>query len=519
MMSGLLMPLLPLALTVAMKPVRIPADEPVALVGAVLAAEIVFVIVTAILCVKKPTAGVFAGVALIACSLAAVAYFDDQRMDTCLAISGAWLILGVLTTLISLGSSPLRPGRPDWPRDLGRIGLAVVGSIILLGLSWLIIPPVGVIGTFFWLLVAGLVIRYFLIARQNMAMDIMSTIGAAMRQQLPLPQVLAAQAVVQRGYAGRALSAMAKLLSQGVPLGDAIRRGYGKCPGFVVAMVSAAEKIHQAPAAIDAILTFFQSKSRDDRQVKPVNPVYPVVVVGFALLVVAGAGIVVVPKLASILRDMGSSLPPITSLVLSSAPRLGVVITVLGSAFVLFVLPTYVYTCFRRRRPWDPAFWSRVGDWVKWHLPLLHWFEMNYSLFHTVSFLKLSLLAGSTVDEAIAGAGELDVNGVYRRRLTNWLDQVRQGQDVSQAAAKAGVGKSLAWAFDQRVNPGNAPAVLGMLASHYSANYGYVTGVARQILWPLVVLGLAVFVGVIVVALFAPIAALQRAMMPSGAMP
>jgi type II secretory pathway component PulF len=434
-------------------------------------------------------------------------------METCTAISEAWLGLGVFATLLSLALSPPDPRGGDWPRFIGRFGLAFIGSIILLGLSWLIIPPVGVMGVLFWFLVAGLVVRYLLIARQNTAMDIVSTIGTAMRQQLPLPQVLEAQSRVQSGYAGAAVANIAKLLSQGMPLSDAIRQGYRQCPGFVVSLISAAEKIHQVPAAIDAVLTFLQSKSRDDRRMKPVNPVYPVVVVGFALLVMAGAGIIIIPKFESIFQDMGMQLPGITRSVLSAGPRLGAVITGVGFVFMLGVLPTYVYTCFRRRRPWDPAFWSRVGDWVKWHLPLLHWFEMNYSLFHTVSFLKLSLSSGSSVDEAIGGAAQLDVNGVYRRRLEDWLDRVRRGQDVSQAAREAGVGKAMAWAFDQQVNPGNAPVVLDMLASHYSANYGYVTGVARQIFWPLVVLGLAIFVGVIVVSLIVPLAALINNMM------
>ena len=44
---------------------------------------------------------------------------------------------------------------------------------------------------------------------------------------------------------------------------------------------------------------------------------------------------------------------------------------------------------------------------------------------------------------AIGDAAALDINGVYRRRLARWQELVQQGQDVSQAARKARVGKAL----------------------------------------------------------------------------
>ena len=172
---------------------------------------------------------------------------------------------------------------------------------------------------------------------------------------------------------------------------------------------------------------------------------------------------------------------------------------------LVLVVPFLIYVKFRPRRPERPLLVSRLGDFLKWHLPFLHWFENNYSLLQVVESLRLALGAGRTVNTAIAQTLNLDVNYFFRKRLSDWRVKVERGEDVADAARGCGLGETLAWAFDQKVNKGNTPAILETLETIYRSNYSYRVNLARYISWPCMILAIASCVGFVVYALFAPL--------------
>jgi type II secretory pathway component PulF len=168
------------------------------------------------------------------------------------------------------------------------------------------------------------------------------------------------------------------------------------------------------------------------------------------------------------------------------------------------VLPVSIYVKFRPRRPDKPYLFSRMGDLVKWHLPIWHRFERDYSMVQIVELLRLSLNAGCTVNDAIRNTLGLDVNNCFRKRLRKWLNKVERGDNIAAAARKSKLGSPIAWAFDEKVNQGNTISILETLESFYRSNYSYSVNLARFILWPCVVLIMGVTVGFIVVAIFSP---------------
>jgi type II secretory pathway component PulF len=135
----------------------------------------------------------------------------------------------------------------------------------------------------------------------------------------------------------------------------------------------------------------------------------------------------------------------------------------------------------------------------------VHWFEKKYSLVQVTEILRLSLNAGCTVNGAIANTLNLDVNNCFRKRLRKWLAKVEAGQNIADAAKESGLGNSLAWAFDQRANPANAPTVLEMLESCYRTSYSYRVNLARFIMWPCVTVTMGLVVGFVAYAFFSPL--------------
>jgi type II secretory pathway component PulF len=171
----------------------------------------------------------------------------------------------------------------------------------------------------------------------------------------------------------------------------------------------------------------------------------------------------------------------------------------------LIAVPIWIRVKFRPRRPEKPYLLSRIGDFFKWHLPVLHWFEYNYSMVHVIELLRVSLSAGCTVNDAIANTLGLDVNNSFRRRLAEWLDRVRRGENIAAAASQSGLGTGLVWAFE---GGANTPAILETLENCYRYNYSYRVNLARFIFWPCVNIAMGVVVGLIVYSFFAPMVAI-----------
>jgi type II secretory pathway component PulF len=310
----------------------------------------------------------------------------------------------------------------------------------------------------------------------------------------------------------RILKRIQKWLLEGYSLSESIKRGYPKCPGYAVGMIAAAEKIGQLPAALSAIEADMVAKADESRKIRPLNfyLVYAAIAIIVMFVLVLGLMTFVFPQFNSILYEMleGRELP-FTSRVLCQASSfiaynigwlIGLVMAVILPGLIAF----YIRTKFRSRRPERPYLTSRIGDFIKWHLPILHWFEKNYSMINTVELLRVSLGAGCTVNKAISNTLGLDVNNCFRKRLGKWLNKVQGGENISESARESGLGGTLAWAFDDKVNSGNTLAILETLEDVGRSNYGYRVNLARFIIWPCITIFVGTMVGFVVYAIFSP---------------
>jgi type II secretory pathway component PulF len=188
---------------------------------------------------------------------------------------------------------------------------------------------------------------------------------------------------------------------------------------------------------------------------------------------------------------------------------------VILAVIVLVMIPVSIYVKVRPRRPDKPYFLSRVSDFLKWHIPVLHWFERNYSLVQVVEMLRLSLSAGCTVNAAIMNTIDLDVNNCLRKHLKSWLRMVERGDNIAAAARNSKLGSPLAWAFDEQVNQGNTINILETLEKVYRSNYSYCVNLIRFITWPCIIVLIGMVVGSVVISVFAPNIALIQSLAAS----
>lgn len=428
-----------------------------------------------------------------------------------------------LTALISITLSRREAGFEQRPQAWARwllLGFTVLLLVATGIVAVLNLPSTGFL--FVILLVctigfAGAAMNYGLTSRHSTAAYVISTIGASMRQNLPLPMALESAAGSRRDARSKILRHISKWLVQGCSVSEAIKRGFPECPSYAVAMIAAAGRINQLPQAFKSIEADMVAKSEDSNKIEPVQPFYPLVLVIAVGFVVWGVLSFVMPSFQQILVEMtdAAALPAATRLLMRTFGFVGwgdgALFFIALAFMVLVVIPFCFYVRFRQRRPQEPYTTSQIGDFIKWHLPILRGFEKNYSMLHVAEMLKLSLNAGSTVNEAISNALYLDVNNCFRKRLQIWLERVEAGENISKAAKSSGVGGSLAWAFNQQANQGNTPAVLETLESLHRSNYNYRANLARFIASPCVTLIMGAFVGFVVYAIYSvPVAIIHQ---------
>jgi len=470
----------------------------------IIAVLVLLLLLYVILGFKKP------GIALItspiACFLVACAGVFAEMLE---AVLYAPVIF--VATLAAVSMSRREPDSEEWPQKWAKRILIGLVFLLLFATAAAVFGPLGIIGSVFFALFVMLVISYALTSREATAAYVLSTIGSSMRQNLPLPMALESAASGQIDKRAKILTGINKWLVQGYSLSESLKRGFPKCPSYAVAMIAAAERINQLPLAIKAIEEDMAAKADERRKIRPVCLLYPVILISFMFIMVLGLMQFVIPKFQSALIEMmdEAQLPAATQflsnivnyLFYEKAPVFWGAL-----AFIVFVaVPLLIRIRFRPRRPEKPYLLSRIGDFIKWHLPVLHWFEENYSLVQVVELLRLSLNAGSPVNDAITNTLGLDVNDCLKKRLQKWLAKVEAGDNIATAAKETKLGRPLVWAFDEQVNQGNTPAILEMLESFYRSNYSYRVNLAKFVMEPCIIIVMGLTVGFVVFAIFAPL--------------
>ena len=419
-----------------------------------------------------------------------------------------------LVTLIAILMSKRDPDSDQIPRKCAKWILISIGVLLIFVIACILFGPAGFIGFMFFILFIASIISYGFTTRRATTAYVISTIGASMRQNLPLAMALESAASGQTDNRSIILRRIEKWLVQGYSLSEAIRRGYPKCPSRAIAMITSAEKVGQLPLAFRAIETDMVAWADDSKKVKPFHPLYPIVVTFVVFLVALTLMQFVMPKFKMILEEMfeGAQLPVSTAIVLNVSSyiryNMGPLLLIALVLIVLVGIPLWISIRTRPRRPQKPYLISRINDFIKWHLPVLRWLENNYSMVQMLGLLRLSLNGGCSVNGAIESTLGLDVNNCFRKRLQKWLKQIEQGENIAAAAKKSGLGSSLVWAFDEQVNQGNTLVILETLESFYRTNYSYRVNLIRYAMGPCVTIMLGAMVGFIIYAVFSPMVAI-----------
>ncbi len=309
--------------------------------------------------------------------------------------------------------------------------------------------------------------------------------------------------VMNRQEKNKKFQAVIQQVAENVKSGNTFSDGLAQFPKvfdrLYVNMIRAGEAGGVLDVVLSRLATFMEKAERTKGKVKSAM-IYPIVVVGVAVSIVALLMVVVVPKFQSIFDDMldGAALPGPTQFVIntSNAIRDNIFLTIGLVVVAIFGFRFLLKTSFGKRAfNWVSINTPKVGDLVR---------KVNIARI-TRTFGTL-LSSGVPILQAITITRDISSNGYYADALERVHDQVRDGQTLAAPMEREKVFPNMVTSMiDVGEETGALAEMLNRVADNYDEDVDNAVGGITSIIEPVMIVFLAVVVGFIVIALFLPI--------------
>jgi len=325
-------------------------------------------------------------------------------------------------------------------------------------------------------------------------------LATLLRAGMPLLRGLEVLARQERNPAFRHVQEeLAEAIKSGATLSDAMARHPRVFDRLYLNMIRAGEAGGVLEVVLDR-LARFQEKSQQLRRRITSAMVYPLVLLGVAVAILAGLLIVVVPKFKQIFADLlkGAPLPPLTQLVLTISDAVkghGLLVAALGAAGWLGL------HLFRRT--------ARGGLWwdgLAIRLPLVGGLFLKDLVARFGRTFGTLLASGVPILPALLITRDTCANRRVAGAITAVHDQVKAGAGLARPLEAVQVFPPMATSLIAvGEHTGQLPEMLGKVADIYEDEVDTAVAGLSSLLEPLLIVFLAVVVGTIVIALFLPI--------------
>jgi type IV pilus assembly protein PilC len=285
-------------------------------------------------------------------------------------------------------------------------------------------------------------------------------------------------------------------LEKGSTLADAFAEHGPFFPRILIHMVEAGELSGSLDITLKRLADYFE-KEYDLREKVKSASTYPAVIMVVALLVVAFLIVRVLPMFAEMFSGMGAELPLITRMLMSLGTG--------AQRWWPFVLLTLVLTAFALRRYVRTTRGAYFLDRLKMRLPVLG------PLYQKVVFARFSrtlatlLASGVGVLPALILVGRVSGNKIVEEAIAKSSTGIRQGQSMAAPLRTSGIfPPMLTEMLKIGEETGAIDTMMGKVADFYEADVAYAVSRLSAVIEPILILGVAVIVGTIVVAIVTP---------------
>jgi type IV pilus assembly protein PilC len=297
------------------------------------------------------------------------------------------------------------------------------------------------------------------------------------------------------------LSGMTEHIEGGATLSESCSNFPKAFNRLYVNMVAAGE----AGGVLDVILqrlAEFMEKAQRLKKKLIGAMIYPIVVVTFALSIVVGIMIIVIPKFKEIFADFNVTLPNVT-LVLMGTSDWVVLGTPPGWAIILFG-PFALMAAYKLIRSNNTG--RYVVDFTMLKIPVLGNLIEKTSVSRFSRTLGTLISAGVPILEAVTITRDTAGNEIYVRALNEVHDSIREGESLAAPLRSSKVCDGLVTnMIDVGEETGELDKMLLRIADNYEEEIDVAVSSLVSLIEPIMVVVLGGIVGFIVIALFMPL--------------
>ncbi|MCL2645992.1 MAG: type II secretion system F family protein [Phycisphaerales bacterium] len=294
------------------------------------------------------------------------------------------------------------------------------------------------------------------------------------------------------------LDQVANDVESGSTLSDSMSRHPKAFDRLYTNMVQAGEAGGVLDVILQRLADFMEKAQRLKRRVIGAM-IYPACVITFAVIIVTGIMIVVVPKFKDIFRDFGTTLPQLTVYLIAFSDWVANYgwLWILCSPFIVF---------FGIKLIGKSRIGRQIIDTVKLKIPIIGQILAKTSIARFTRTLGTLLSAGVPILDALNITRDTVGNTVYEKALQKVHDAIREGESFAAPLRQAKVCDSIVTnMIDVGEETGDLDKMLIKIADNYDEEVDVLVGSLVSLLEPIMVVGLGLIVGTIVIALFLPL--------------
>ncbi|MFM7783449.1 MAG: type II secretion system inner membrane protein GspF, partial [Gammaproteobacteria bacterium] len=328
-------------------------------------------------------------------------------------------------------------------------------------------------------------------------------LATLIQSSLPIADALTAIAQQSEKAQSKALvSSLRSAVLEGRSLAAARAQYPRAFPSMYRATVAAGEHTGRIDLVLTKLADYTESSHRSRQKVQ-LALIYPSVLMGLAVLVVAGLLTYIVPDVVSVFANEGQALPPLTQFMLDASDFLvawGVwlVVGIVGLVFLVRVLLR------------DEARRERADGWVL-RMPLAGRMSLTANSARFAGTLSTLVSSGVPLVDALDIAAAVLTNTCLKRVVGEAAGQVREGSSLKNALERSGrFPPMMIYMIASGEQSGELERMLARVADSQQLDLDNRIATMLGLLEPAVLLFMGVAVLCIVIAILQPIFSLNQ---------
>ncbi len=286
-------------------------------------------------------------------------------------------------------------------------------------------------------------------------------------------------------------------LTTGETFSEALNKQGAVFPKLLINMIKTSELTGNLTGVLDDMADYYKTIDENRKQIISAMT-YPTVIFIIAIVVLVYIVLFVVPEFTDMYAQIGSKLPPITTMIVSLsdflAANLLYVILVIIAVFTILMIMYKNVTTFR--------YWTQ---WTLMHIPVVK----NIVIYKEVIMFTKTFASLINYDVFITDSmeilGKVTSNEIYKNLIRDAVINLSNGNGVSPAFKDN-------WAFPPIAyemlltgeRTGRLGAMMAKVSEYYNTEQKNLIAQLKSLIEPVMIIFLAVIVGIVLLAVVVP---------------